>query len=64
MEAFAAQMDHVDYQIGRVVKELERIGELDNTLIFITCLWMKKRIKVLLYFESHDYRLLRIGLFS
>jgi arylsulfatase A-like enzyme len=36
MEAFAAQMDHVDYQIGRVVKELERIGELDNTLIFIT----------------------------
>ena len=36
MEVFAAQMDHVDHQIGRVVKELERIGELDNTLIFIT----------------------------
>lgn len=36
MEAFAAQMEHVDYQIGRVVKELERIGELDNTLIFVT----------------------------
>jgi arylsulfatase len=36
MEVFAAQMDHVDHQIGRVVKELERIGELDNTLIFVT----------------------------
>jgi arylsulfatase A-like enzyme len=36
MEAFAAQMELVDFQIGRVVKELERIGELDNTLIFVT----------------------------
>ncbi|PHR90746.1 MAG: arylsulfatase, partial [Blastopirellula sp.] len=36
MEVFAAQMDHVDHQIGRVVDELERIGELDNTLIFVT----------------------------
>ncbi len=36
MEVFAAQMEHVDHQIGRVVKELERIGELDNTLIFVT----------------------------
>jgi arylsulfatase len=36
MEVFAAQMEHVDYQIGRVVDELERIGELDNTLIFVT----------------------------
>ncbi len=36
MEAFAAQMEHVDYQIGRVVDTLERIGELDNTLIFVT----------------------------
>jgi len=36
METFAAQMEHVDYQIGRIVKELERIGELDNTLIFVT----------------------------
>jgi len=35
METFAAQMEHVDYQIGRIVKELERIGELDNTLIFV-----------------------------
>ncbi len=36
MEAFAAQLEHVDYQIGRVVKTLERIGELENTLIFVT----------------------------
>ena len=34
MEVFAAQLEHVDHQIGRVVAELERIGELDNTLIF------------------------------
>jgi len=36
MEAFAAQMEHVDLQIGRVVESLARIGELDNTLIFVT----------------------------
>ena len=36
MEVFAAQMEWVDVQIGRVVAELERIGELDNTLIFVT----------------------------
>ncbi|MBW1860626.1 MAG: sulfatase-like hydrolase/transferase [Deltaproteobacteria bacterium] len=36
MEAFAAQMEHVDFQIGRVVDALERIGEMDNTLIFVT----------------------------
>jgi len=36
MEVFAAQMEHVDHQIGRIVKELKRIGELDNTLIFVT----------------------------
>jgi len=36
MEAFAAQMEHVDFQIGRVVDVLERIGEMDNTLIFVT----------------------------
>jgi arylsulfatase A-like enzyme len=36
MEIFASQMEFVDHQIGRVVKELERIGELDNTLIFVT----------------------------
>jgi len=36
MEVFAAQMEWVDLQIGRIVKELGRIGELDNTLIFVT----------------------------
>ena len=36
MEVFAAQMELVDAQIGRVVQELDRIGELENTLIFVT----------------------------
>jgi len=36
MEVFAAQMEYVDHQIGRVVAALERIGELENTLIFVT----------------------------
>ncbi|MCA0931272.1 arylsulfatase [Lutimonas saemankumensis] len=36
MEVFAGQMEHVDFQIGRVVETLKRIGELDNTLIFVT----------------------------
>jgi len=36
MEVFAAQMEHVDHQIGRIIDTLERIGELDNTLIFVT----------------------------
>jgi arylsulfatase len=36
MEIFASQMEFVDHQIGRIVKELERVGELDNTLIFVT----------------------------
>jgi arylsulfatase len=36
MEVFAAQLEHVDHQIGRVVQTLQRIGELDNTLIFVT----------------------------
>ena len=36
MEVFAAQLEHVDFQIGRVIETLKRIGELDNTLIFVT----------------------------
>ena len=36
METFAGQMEHVDFQMGRIVDALERIGELDHTLIFIT----------------------------
>ena len=33
MEVYAAFLAHADYQIGRVVDEVEREGELDNTLI-------------------------------
>ena len=36
MEVFAGQMEHVDFQIGRILDTLERVGELDNTLIFVT----------------------------
>ena len=36
MEAFAAQLDHVDAQIGRIIETLERLGKLDNTLILVT----------------------------
>lgn len=36
MEVFAGMLDHVDYQIGRIVDTLKRIGELDNTLIMVT----------------------------
>jgi arylsulfatase len=36
MEVFAAMLDHVDDQIGRMVDLLERTGQLDNTIIFVT----------------------------
>lgn len=36
MEAFAAQLEHTDYEFGKILDTLERIGELDNTLIIIT----------------------------
>ena len=36
MEVFAAQLDHVDAQIGRILETLERLGKLDNTLIMVT----------------------------
>ncbi len=35
MGHFAAQMELVDFQIGRVVQALERIGELDNTRVHL-----------------------------
>eukprot|EP00854_Cymbomonas_tetramitiformis_P010741 gene10741-12710_t len=35
-EAFAAQLEHADVQFGRIVATLERIGELNNTLIVVT----------------------------
>jgi len=33
MEVFAAFAAHTDYEIGRVVKAIEEMGELDNTMI-------------------------------
>jgi len=36
MEVFAAMLTHVDEQIGEVLSTLERTGQLDNTLIFVT----------------------------
>jgi arylsulfatase len=35
MEAFAAFLTHADAQIGRVVDFLDRLGELDNTLVLV-----------------------------
>ncbi|QNL47969.1 arylsulfatase [Olivibacter sp. SDN3] len=34
MAIYAAQVDRMDQNIGRVIKTLEDLGELDNTLIF------------------------------
>jgi len=36
MEVFSAQLDHCDNEIGRMIDTLERIGELDNTLVMVT----------------------------
>jgi arylsulfatase A-like enzyme len=36
MEVFAAMLTHTDEQIGRIIDMLERTGQLDNTLIFVT----------------------------
>ncbi len=35
MEVFAAQLSHADHEFGRIIDTLERIGELDNTLIIV-----------------------------
>jgi arylsulfatase A-like enzyme len=34
MEVFAGFTEHADYNAGRVIDEIERLGELDNTVIF------------------------------
>jgi arylsulfatase A-like enzyme len=34
METFAGFAEHTDAEVGRLVKQLEEIGELDNTLFF------------------------------
>jgi arylsulfatase A-like enzyme len=36
MEAFAAQLEHVDHEIGRIIAALDRTGALENTLIMVT----------------------------
>jgi arylsulfatase len=36
MEVYAAFISHTDHHLGRVVDYLDEIGELDNTLIFVT----------------------------
>ena len=59
MEVYAAQIDRMDQGIGRILSQLKRSGELDNTLIFfladnggcaeeLTDSWMNW-----LYNESH-----------
>ena len=35
MEVFAGFLEHADHHFGRILKTLEEIGELDNTLIMI-----------------------------
>ncbi|MGB7116782.1 MAG: arylsulfatase [Anaerolineales bacterium] len=35
MEVFAGFLEHCDHQFGRILQELEDIGELDNTLIMV-----------------------------
>ena len=36
MEVFAAQLAYTDYEFGRVIDYLEKIGELDNTIVIFT----------------------------
>ena len=33
MEVFCGAVEHIDYQIGRVIESIEQAGDLDNTLI-------------------------------
>lgn len=33
MEVYAGALSHADYQIGRIIDELEKLGELDNTIV-------------------------------
>ncbi len=34
MENYAGFLEHTDHQVGRVVEEIDRIGALDDTLVF------------------------------
>ena len=33
MEVFCGAVEHIDFQIGRVIEAIDRLGDLDNTLI-------------------------------
>ena len=35
MEVFAGFLEHTDYHVGRLIDHLEKMGELDNTLIMV-----------------------------
>src|SRR5690606_10947783 len=35
MEVFAGFLEHTDHHIGRILSHLERLGELDNTLVMV-----------------------------
>jgi arylsulfatase A-like enzyme len=37
MEVYAAYLAYVDHEIGRVVRTIEEMGKLDNTLIIYSC---------------------------
>ena len=34
MEVYATLTEHADYEVGRLIKGIEEVGELNNTLIF------------------------------
>ena len=36
MEVFAAMLDHLDNEIGRIIDTLKRTGQYDNTMIIVT----------------------------
>ena len=36
MEVYAGYLNYTDFEIGRLVNHLKEIGQLDNTLIFIS----------------------------
>lgn len=36
MEVYAGFLEHTDYEIGRIIKHLEAIGQLDNTIVMIS----------------------------
>ncbi|MGF1466695.1 MAG: arylsulfatase [Sandaracinaceae bacterium] len=36
MEVFAGQLEHLDHEIGRMLETVERVGDLNNTLVIVT----------------------------